>query len=231
MTHGEALRLSLQLAAFLAAGLLLGRLAHRLGLPVLLGELVAGILLGPTLFGRLAPEVYVRFFPQEGAAAVARTAFIQIGLLCFLFAAGLEVNVSSLRRQGRSVALTSILGIALPFAFGAGLVVLWPSLWVPEGPLGLRGMAIFLGTALSISALPVIARTLMDLGLHKTEAGTVVLAAATVDDLIGWCLFAGILGAFDPKSGAGRSPWATLAIVVPAAAFVLTAGRWIAVRL
>jgi Kef-type K+ transport system membrane component KefB len=222
MTHSDALRLSLQLAAFLAVGLVLGRLALRLGFPVLLGELLGGILLGPTVFGRFAPEAFASLFPAEGSTAVARNAYIQLGLLCFLFAAGLEVNVGSLRRQGRRVALTSAFGIVLPFAFGVALVYAWPSL--TQDALGLRGTAFFLGTALSISALPVIARTLMDLNLHKSDVGTVVLAAATVDDLIGWCLFAGILNV-------ARSPWATLAIVVPSVIVVLTAGRWIAARL
>jgi Kef-type K+ transport system membrane component KefB len=222
MTHGDALRLSLQLAVFLAIGLALGRLAHRLGLPVLLGELLGGVLLGPTVFGRFAPETFAQLFPPQGATATARNAFIHLGLLCFLFAAGLEVNVGSIVRQGRRVALTSALGVVLPFGFGFALASSLPSL---------RGKELFLGTALSISALPVIARTLMDLGLEKTDTGTVVLAAATVDDLIGWCLFAGVLAAFDPQGAAVRSPWITLAIVVPAAAFVLTAGRWIAARL
>lgn len=228
MNHGDALRLSLQLAAFLAVGLLLGRLAHRLGFPVLLGELLGGILLGPTVFGRFAPDVYAALFPADGSTGVARNAFIQLGLLCFLFAAGLEVNVATLRRQGRRVASTSALGIAVPFALGFALVMAWPGL--TQEPLGVRGTAVFLGTALSISALPVIARTLMDLGLQKSEVGTVVLAAATVDDLIGWCLFAGILSVFAPM-GAARSPWVTIAIVVPAVLFVLTTGRWIAARL
>ena len=81
---------------FLAVGLLLGRLAHRLGLPVLVGELLGGILLGPTVFGRFAPEALARLVPPAGATATARNAFIHLGLLCFLFAAGLEVNVAKL---------------------------------------------------------------------------------------------------------------------------------------
>ena len=217
----------LQVCAMLAVALVFGQVMRRLGQPAVLGELLGGIVLGPTILGSLAPDFHAWLFPTSGPTALARDAVLQVGMLFFLFVAGLEVNLYQVFRRGPSVALTSVLSILLPFALGYGSVLLLPDLWQPEP--GARGAALplFVGTALSISALPVIARTLLDLDLMRHEIGIVVMAAATVSDLVGWSLFAVVLGSFVPGQ-ANRTPWTTMLLVVVLSVAIVGLGRWLA---
>ncbi len=231
MSHDDSIHLSLALSILLTVGLVFGQLMKRLHLPRVVGELLGGILLGPTVMRHFAPELFASLFPTTGNVAIGRQAFIQLGLLCFLFAAGLEMDVPALRRLGRKVLWTSGPGILVPFALGFGAVSLAPDLWGSHVLIGGWGPGLFLGTALSISALPVIARVLMDLGLIRHELGTVVLCAATLDDLIGWSLFAAILGSYAPGAHAHHPPWLTLLLIFGFAAFMLTVGRWAVARL
>jgi Kef-type K+ transport system membrane component KefB len=120
--------------------------------------------------------------------------------LFFMFVAGLEVNPAYLQKRGRSVVGTSLLGIVLPGGLGLGTVLLLPDVWGAPAQEHLLLFALFIGVALSISALPVIARILLDLALIRDEIGVTVLAAATINDLIGWSLFAMLLGSFGQYS-------------------------------
>jgi len=186
----------LQMAVLLAVAVVFGRAAHRLHQPSVLGEILGGIILGPTILGTIAPSMQFWLFPVSGESAQILRDVAYLGLISFVFTAGLEVNLACARRRSRSTLLTSIFGILLPFALGFGMVVLLPGLWgVPSGDL--RVFALFMGTALSISALPVIARILMDLDLLNKEIGTMILSAATIDDMVGWSLFALILSSLN----------------------------------
>jgi Kef-type K+ transport system membrane component KefB len=183
--------LALQAAVMLAVAVGCGRLARLVRLPAVIGELFGGILLGPT---------WLHVFPtlSPGVDVLAR-----IGLLCFLFTAGLEVNLDHVRRHGLAVATTSLGGILLPFATAVAAVHLAPSIW--RQTLSVGQLSLFLGAALAISALPVIARIILDLGFEKLPLASVVLASATIDDLLGWSLFAIIVGA--------RVPLTTITVV------------------
>lgn len=197
--------LFLQLSLLLACAMLFGHLADRLGQPAVLGEILAGIILGPTVLGSLAPDVETWLFSGQESLRVVT----YLGLMAFLFTAGLDVDLTCIRERGRSTLLISLSSIAFPFALGFGMVVLLPGLWgtTSENPMT---NALFMGTALSISALPVIARILMDLGLLKEEIGGTIMAAATADDVIGWSLFALISSGL--RTGAGL--WLDLGITV-----------------
>jgi Kef-type K+ transport system membrane component KefB len=231
MTHHDLILFFLQISVILAVALLFGQVARKLHLPAVLGELIGGIALGPTVFAALAPELYARLFPSTGATGVARDAIIKLGLLLFLFVAGLEVNLRYVRQRGRSIVWTSLSGIVVPFGLGFGLVLLLPGLWGPRANSHVLVFALFLGTALSISALPVIARVLMDLDLTKRDLGMVVMAAATIDDLIGWSLFAVILSNFRPSGPQpGRDLLVTLGLILGFFAVTLSVGRWIGQR-
>ena len=215
----------------LGAALIFGHLARRLRLPAVLGELVGGIVIGPTLLGALAPGFFAALFPASGPASMARDALIRVGLLCFLFVAGLEVNLSQMRKLGWTIAWTSFLGIAFPFAIGFALVLAFPRSFGPQAAAHGVLYPLFLGTAMSISALPVIARILMDLSLTRTRLGMVVMAAATIDDLIGWSLFAVILSKVSPIGIEGqRSLGGTLFQVLVLFGLILTVGRWLGRR-
>jgi Kef-type K+ transport system membrane component KefB len=154
-------------------------------------------------------------FPNDATFISIRETFLKFGLLFFLFVAGLEVNLSRLKNRAKTVVWISLLGIAVPFSLGFFSVLYFPAYWPPflkhSDVLG----GFFLGTALSISALPVIARILMELKLIQTDFGTSIITAATFDDLIGWSLFAVLLSSSGVFEG-----WAFLRSLLTAAAFI-----------
>src|SRR2546430_10821009 len=173
----------LQAAAMLTAGVIFGQIARWLKMPMVIGELFGGIVLGPTIVGRLAPGFEQWLFPRTGVEAIGRDAIVKLGLICFLFVAGLEVNLQHVRRHGVAVAGTSLGGILLPFGIAWLAVRFAPSLWRPT--LDIDAFALFLGSAPSISALPVIARIILDLRFGKLPGASIVLASATIDHLPG----------------------------------------------
>lgn len=105
----------IQVGVMLSVALVCGQIMRRLNQPTVLGELIGGILLGPTVFGLFAPDAYFFLFPAQGETALGREAVINIGMLFFLFVAGLEVDLGQLRRSGSSVALTGFLGVLVPY--------------------------------------------------------------------------------------------------------------------
>lgn len=196
--------------------------------PAVLGELFGGIILGPTVWGWLSPSTYNWLFPESGAVFQGRDALIQICMLFFLFAAGLEMNLGLVKKRSVNIAWASLMGIVIPFIMGFGMVFLFPDMWREHFQGRLLFFAMFMGTALSISALPVIARTLMDLDLMKTDMGMIITGAATIDDLVGWSLFAFILSNFVPESIMDIPPYMTFILVFLLFAFMLTVGRTLA---
>jgi Kef-type K+ transport system membrane component KefB/mannitol/fructose-specific phosphotransferase system IIA component (Ntr-type) len=193
MHESDVLVFLLSLAVLLTCARLLGELGRRAGLPLVFGELASGILLGPTLFGRVFPGAQRWLFPAAGAPQVMLAGYTNVAVVLLLVVAGLEVNLGIVRRRGRSALLTSVLGIVLPLAGGVLLGVLLPASDLVH-PESRTLFALFMGIALSISALPVIAKTLLDLGLFKTDVGLLVMAAAMIDDLVGWLAFSVLLG-------------------------------------
>ncbi|WP_292373994.1 cation:proton antiporter [Methanosarcina sp. UBA411] len=218
----------LEIAVMLFMALLCGQGMRMLRLPAVLGELFGGIILGPTVWGWLSPSTYNWLFPESGAIFYGRDALIQICMLFFLFAAGLEMNLSLVKKRSVNIAWASLMGIAIPFVLGFGMIFLFPDIWRDHFQGKLMFFAMFMGTALSISALPVIARTLMDLDLMKTDMGMIITGAATIDDLVGWSLFAFILSNFAPESILDIPPYMTFVLVFLLFAFMLTVGRTLA---
>ena len=224
MGEHDVIVLLLALATLLATGRALGELARRFHQPAVLGEIVAGLLLGPTVLGRLAPEISAWLF-DDGPSAVVRAGFGQVAVCLFMFAAGLEVDLSTVLRRGRAALSVSISGIAVPFAFGLGAAWLWPTVLGGAPGVAPLHFALFFATALSISALPVIAKTLMDIGLFRSDLGMIVISAAIVEDLAGWIIFAIILGLIGGTGTAHGVPL-TVALVLGFALTMLTVGRW-----
>jgi Kef-type K+ transport system membrane component KefB/mannitol/fructose-specific phosphotransferase system IIA component (Ntr-type) len=193
-SSSETTLLLLSIGLMLAVGRALGELSKRLGMPALLGEIVAGILLGPSLLGRVFPEWHAGLFPTQGSVATGQSALKLIAICLYLLMAGMEVNLRTVWRQGRAAVWVSGLGLAIPFL--SGFLPGWygHDWFVGEHDSGRLVLALFLGTALAISALPVIVRTLIDLRLYKTDLGMLIVAAAIIDDLTGWIIFAWVLG-------------------------------------
>ena len=223
MTWSPHLVFLLQIAVMGGAALVFGRVAVRLGQPPLLGELLGGVVLGPTLLGALAPQAFAWLFPASGQAAAARDGVLTLGMLFFLFVAGLEVNLADLKGAGRAIFAISASSVAVPFALGVAAVYAWPALWGDGYAGDPTTLALFAGTALSISALPVIARTLIDLGLLGSRIGGLILASATASDVVGWALFALVI---TRVRGADASA-PGLALVLPALLAIGGVCRWV----
>ncbi len=214
----------LSLGLLIGTARLLGELARTLHQPAILGELLAGVLLGPTVFGALSPEWQGILFPLEGPNSIVLHGISTLAIVLFLLVAGLEVDLSIVWQQGRAALRVGVLGTVVPFIFGLiGAWVIPELLGRPEKGDPLI-FALFLATAMSISALPVIAKTLMDLNLYRTDLGMVVVSAAVFNDLIGFTLFAIILGMIGTHS-TGLSIVATVVLTLLFAGLMLTVGR------
>ena len=192
MSEHYALVFLLSLAVLLGVARLLGELARAIGLPLVVGEIIAGILLGQTGLGRLAPSVHAFLLPK-GVPAQMLSGYTTVAVVLLLVVAGLEVDLGIVKKRGRSALWVAALGMLMPMLGGFVMGYLVPdSVLVHPEQRGL--FAVFIGVALSISALPVIAKTLLDLGLFKTDVGLIVMSAAMVDDIVGWIAFSVLLG-------------------------------------
>lgn len=192
MSEHDVVIFLLALAVLLGVSRLLGELARAIGVPAVVGELSAGLILGKTVLGRVAPKANAFLFP-EGAPRTMLGAYTTVAVVLLLVVAGLEVDLRIVKKRARSALAVSILGIVVPLAGGIILgYAIDPSFILHPEQRGL--FALFLGVALSISALPVIAKTLLDLGLFKTDIGLLVMTSAMVDDLVGWLAFSVLLG-------------------------------------
>jgi K+:H+ antiporter len=204
----------LSIGVLLGAARVCGELAKRLRQPSVVGEIIAGVLLGPTLLGVLAPHAEAVLFPASGEVAVLRHGLVTLALALYLLVAGMEVDLGTVWRQGRPALFVSAMGLVVPFALGfacAWFLPTWVSRVEPTTPLV---FSLFFATALSISALPVIARTLLELGLFRTDLGMVIVAAAIVQDLVGWIVFAVVLGLMGASAGHGFGIGATIGLTL-----------------
>jgi Kef-type K+ transport system membrane component KefB/mannitol/fructose-specific phosphotransferase system IIA component (Ntr-type) len=177
----------LSLACLLGVARLFGELARKFGMPLVVGEILAGLILGPTILGRAAPHVHTWLFPGGGSQKML-DGYISVAVVLLLVVAGTEVDLGIVKRRGRSAFLTSVLGILLPLAGGLLLGFLLPDSDLVHPDQRVL-FALFIGVALSISALPVIAKTLLDLGLFKSDIGLLIMGAAMINDLVGWLAF------------------------------------------
>jgi Kef-type K+ transport system membrane component KefB len=178
-------RFLLQMLLVLACAKAAGMLMRYIGQPAVIGEMLAGILLGPSLFGLLLPQAHSWFFPPESLAGLGLVS--QLGVLVFMFAAGAEFDLSSLRGQRRRALLISHAGIALPFLLGLLLAIPLYRRYAPAGvPYGSFGL--FLGMALSITAFPVLLRILEDRGYRERPIGRIAVACAAMGDATAWAM-------------------------------------------
>jgi Kef-type K+ transport system membrane component KefB/mannitol/fructose-specific phosphotransferase system IIA component len=230
LAEGELPRLLLGIAVLLAATQVCGKLARRIGQPSVLGELVAGLLLGPTVLGRLGPELQEALFPLAGAQAVAFSSLTLVSIVLFLAVAGLEVDLGRLLARLRVASAVGVSGIVVPFGLGFGAAWAWPRALGIEPGAAPEPFALFIGTALAISALPVIAKTLVDLDLYRTDFGALVVGAAVFNDLIGWTLFGLVVGAFRSGTPTLSGVGVEVVVTLGAVALALTAGRWLVLR-
>jgi len=209
----------LQLIVILLAARVFAILFRKLGQPAVVGEIAAGLVLGPSVLGALFPEAAAALFhPTIGALspelsdALLNKIFSvlsQLGLIFLLFLVGLEFDFNHLHGHGRSAVAISVAGVVLPFALGLGLAWLMVEHVEPHpakpGPVPTLGFMLFLGVAMSITAIPVLGRIMIELGITRTRLGTVTISAAAVDDASGWILLAAIAATVHAQFEVGRT--------------------------
>ncbi|WP_226362217.1 cation:proton antiporter [Pseudonocardia sp. ICBG1142] len=210
--------LVLALVVIVVTARLLGVLAGRLGQPPVIGEILAGVLLGPTLFGGALPEV---LFPAAVRPALQQLA--DIGVVVFMFLVGVELDRRLLRGRGRVTVSVAVGAIVVPFGLG---VLIAPALLSDGDPVQQLAFRLFIGTAMSVTAFPVLARILADRGLLHTPVGGLALAAASLDDVMAW----GLLAVVAALAGGTGEPWLVL-LVVPFALVLLFVVRPVLARL
>ncbi len=192
LTIDISVQFFLQLAAILATTRLVGVAAKRVGQPQVVGEIIAGIVLGPSLFGLLFPQAQIALFPKTSMPIIYTLS--QLGLVLYMFLVGLEFDVSLVQRHLRGAASVSVAGIAAPFVLGALLAFMWlhnGTFFAPTVSVG-QSM-LFLGAAMCVTAFPVLARIILDLGLANTVVGTLSLGAGAANDVAAWCILAVVL--------------------------------------
>jgi Kef-type K+ transport system membrane component KefB/nucleotide-binding universal stress UspA family protein len=216
----------LQILLIIGLSRLLGLVFRWLNQPLVIGEIVAGICLGPSLLGLLAPATASALFPPQTIPYL--NVLSQIGLIFFMFLIGLELNPKHLKGQIQRAVMISHMSIVTPFLLGALLsLLLYPLL--SSSAVSFPAFALFLGSAMSITAFPVLARIITENNLQSSRLGTLALTCAAVDDVTAWCLLAVAIAITRTNSMLEALPtlvWAMLFI-----ALMLTAGRWFLERL
>jgi Kef-type K+ transport system membrane component KefB len=224
LSHSELIQLMVALSVMLALGRLMAEVARKFKQPTVVGEIVAGLILGPTILGAVSPEFFELIFPTAGNAPIALDAFTKVAVVLLLFIAGLEVDLHIVLQQGKQALSTSLLGLTVPFFIGFIVPYSFPSFFEGSHP-NLLLFSLFMGTAMAITALPIIVRMLMDLRLFKTKIGMLVVASAMIDDIVGWMIFSVILGLIG--KGSHLSIGYTFMLTLGFAVFMLTIGRWV----
>jgi len=194
--------LLLQIITVLVAARVAGVVFRRVGQSAVIGEMLAGILLGPSLLGAAAPEAMSFLFPPQSMGALRLLS--QLGVIIFMFVVGTEMNTQHIRRHAHVAVLVSHASIIIPFALGmAFCLVIYPAFAPPHVPF--HAFALFMSVAMSITAFPVLARILEDNRMSRSLIGSMVIACAAVDDVTAWCLLAVVVAIVNASGWAGAS--------------------------
>ncbi|MDQ0593724.1 Kef-type K+ transport system membrane component KefB [Chryseobacterium ginsenosidimutans] len=197
--HPLALLLA-QIVTIIMVAKLFGWVCVKLKQPSVIGEMIAGIVLGPSLFGLYFPELSAFIFPKE---SLPNLQFLsQIGLILFMYIVGMELDLSVLRKKAHDAVVISHASIIIPFALGVGLSYFIYKEFAPDG-IQFSSFALFIAIAMSITAFPVLARIVQERNLHKTKIGTVVITCAAADDITAWCILAAVIAVVKAGSFSG----------------------------
>lgn len=184
--------LLLQIITIIIVARFFGWIFRKIGQPSVIGEIIAGIFLGPSVVGMYFPEYSALLFPQE---SLGNLQFLsQIGLILFMFVIGMELDLKVLKNKANDAVVISHASIVIPFALGMGLsyFIYQNSLFTPKG-VDFLSFSLFMGIAMSITAFPVLARIVQERGIHKTKLGTIVITCAAADDITAWCILAAVI--------------------------------------
>lgn len=208
LTHPLAILLA-QIVTIVLVARAFGWICKKIGQPSVIGEIIAGIALGPSFLGMHFPEFSSLLFP---VASLPNLSFLsQIGLILFMFVIGMELDLKVLKNKAHDAVLISHASIIIPFALGMVLAYYIFSSFAPEG-VEFISFALFLGISMSITAFPVLARIVQERGIHKTRLGTIVITCAAADDITAWCMLAAVIAIV--KAGSFTSSLYIMALAV-----------------
>ena len=222
VSHNEITALLLQLGIMLLAARLFSEVARKIKQPAVVGEILAGILLGPTVLGTLNPEWFEKIF-HLGQSSLVLDGFVQVAVVLLLFIAGLEVDLHIVWQQGKQAVFTSFFGLIVPFALGLGLPYWLDEFFIAPDANTRLAQSLFMGICMAITALPVIVRILMDIGMFKSKIGMLVLSSAMITDIVGWLVLSVVLTMVGRSSDINwfNTLWLTLGFTL----IILTVGR------
>ncbi|HTF21850.1 MAG TPA: cation:proton antiporter [Chryseolinea sp.] len=189
LTHPLAILLA-QIVSIILAARIFGWICKRIGQPSVVGEILAGIVLGPSLVGLYWPEFSAALFPAQ---SLGNLQFLsQIGLIMFMFVVGMELDLNVLKTRAHDAVVISHASIIIPFALGMGLSYFIYESFAPQN-IQFLSFGLFMGIAMSITAFPVLARIVQERGIHKTKLGAIVITCAAADDITAWCILAAVI--------------------------------------
>lgn len=198
-----------QIITIILTARILGWICKKIGQPTVIGEIIAGIVLGPSLIGMFFPEFSNALFPTQ---SLGNLQFLsQIGLILFMFMVGMELDLKTLQNKAHEAIVISHASIIFPFALGIGLAYYIYQTFAPPN-VQFLSFGLFIGIAMSITAFPVLARIVHERGIHKTKVGVIVITCAAVDDITAWCILAAVIAIV--KAGSFVSSLYTIAIAV-----------------
>ena len=189
LKHPLALLL-FQIITIVVVARIFGWIFRKIGQPSVIGEIIAGIVLGPSLFGQYFPDMKEALFPVESLGNLQLLS--QIGLILFMFVIGMELDLKVLKNKANEAVVISHASIVIPFALGIGLSYYIYHQFAPPG-IEFLSFSLFMGIAMSITAFPVLARIVQERGIHKTRLGTIVITCAAADDITAWCILAVVI--------------------------------------
>jgi Kef-type K+ transport system membrane component KefB len=225
LSSDEVLSFLIIVSVILITARVLGEVFRKFKQPAVIGEILAGVILGPSLLGTLFPDLFHSLFTSEkGVPYKAFDGLAQIGIILLMFIAGFEVDLRQIRKQGKKATSISLMGLLFPFALG--FITVWffyDRIFSDASHTSKVIPAMFFGTALSITALSVIAKILLDLNILRSKIGNLVLTAAMIDDFLGWILFSIIIQMMGKSDGS----FASVSMVLGFTVFILTIGRWL----
>ncbi|MEJ0105348.1 MAG: cation:proton antiporter [Bacteroidota bacterium] len=201
--------LLLQIMVIVIVVRIFGFLFNKIGQPAVIGEIVAGIVLGPSILGAFSPDVFNFIFP---AASFINLQFLsQVGLMLFMFVIGMELDINLIRKQAKEAVIISHASIIIPYTLGMTLALYLFKQFAPP-TISFSSFALFMGIAMSITAFPVLARIIQERNLTRTKLGAMAITCAAADDVTAWCILAALIAIV--KAGSSVSTLFTLGLVV-----------------
>ncbi|HSD13614.1 MAG TPA: cation:proton antiporter [Flavobacterium sp.] len=198
-----------QIVTIILVARFFGWVCRKIGQPSVVGEIIAGVVLGPSLIGMYFPEYSALLFPKD---SLGNLQFLsQVGLILFMFVIGMELDLKALRNKAHDAVVISHASIIIPFALGLGLAYFIYASFAPAG-VEFISFGLFLGIAMSITAFPVLARIVQERGIHKTKLGSIVITCAAADDITAWCILAAVIAIV--KAGSFMSSLYVMALAI-----------------